>query len=123
MQFALDFSPPRSARPAIALAIARAQGHDAIDRCEAKAKAIAPGFIDQAGVHMLAYLRANGTSSGELLTDSCKLAGIKSSDDRHFGAVFRSLIRNGLIRWAGDCRRVKGHASRGGALYCLVVAG
>lgn len=123
MQFALDFTSQRSSHPAVALAIARAHGNDAIDRCEAKAQAIAPGFVDAASLHMLAYPRAHGTSSGELLTDSCKLAGICSSDDRHFGAVFRSLIRRGLIRWAGECRRVKGHASRGGSLYCLVVAG
>ena len=49
--------------------------------------------------------------------------GIKSSDDRHFGVVFRTLIKRGLIRWAGECRRTKGHAARGGALYSLVVAG
>lgn len=123
MQLALDFTPQKMNRQAVLLAIAAKQGCECIERGAAKAQAIAPGFVDAAGAHMLAYLSAHGTSSGELLTDSCKLAGIRSSDDRHFGVVFRSLIRRGLIRWAGECRRVKGHASRGGSLYCLVVAG
>lgn len=101
--------------------MARLQADVNIGRGAAKACTIDPAFIDKASTHMLAYLRANGTSSGELLTDSCKLAGIKSTDDRHFGSVFRSLIRLGLIRWAGDARRVKGHASRGGSLYQEVI--
>ena len=71
---------------------------------------------------MLQYLMVHGISSGEILTDSCKLAGIRSTDDRHFGPVFRTLIRRGLIKWLGDARRVKGHASRGGSLYVLVAA-
>jgi len=108
-------------RPAVLMDMARLQANVNIGRGAAKACAIDPAFIDKAGVHILRYLRTNGTSSGEMLTDSCKLAGIKSTDDRHFGAVFRSLIRLGLIRWAGDARRVKGHASRGGSLYQEVI--
>ena len=41
-QLHLDLDPPKSMQPAVALAIARAQGHDAMDRAEAKSKAIGP---------------------------------------------------------------------------------
>ena len=122
-QLALAFDPPRLARPAVLFTLAKAQGEAAMARGEAKATQIAPDFTERASAHILAYLQAHGISSGELLTDSCKLAGIRSSDDRHFGVVFRTMIRRGLIRWAGECRRVKGHASRGGSLYSMVVGG
>lgn len=120
-QLALDLAPARLSRPAVLMDMAKLQADVNIGRGSAKACTIDPAFIDKASVHMLRYLRAHGTSSGELLTDSCKLAGIKSTDDRHFGAVFRSLIRLGLIRWAGDARRVRGHGSRGGSLYQEVI--
>lgn len=121
MQLALDLQPPRLDR-SVALAVATRQAEQAINRGADKARTIDPLFVERAAEHMLAYLRANGTSSGELLTDSCKLAGIKSTDDRHFGAVFRALLdqRKPRIRWVGSCRRIKGHASRGGALYELI---
>lgn len=119
-QIALDFSPPPAQR---CVAAAARAGDRAIARGEAKARAIDPDFVDRACAHFVAYLRQHGTSSGELLTDSAKLAGIRSSDDRHFGVVTRTLLRRGVIRWAGACVRTKGHASRGGSLYELVAAG
>ena len=120
MQLALDLQPQRLDR-SVALAVATRQAEQAIQRGADKARTIDQAFVEQASRHMLAYLRANGVSSGELLTDSCKVAGIRSSDDRHFGAVFRALLdqRKPRIRWVGSCRRIKGHASRGGALYEL----
>ena len=92
----------------------------AIARGAEKATRIDATFLERAGAHMLAYLDQHGVSSGELLTDACKLAGITSTDDRHFGAVFRRLQAGKLIRWAGECRRTKGHATRGGSLYARV---
>lgn len=118
-QLALIFDAPRLVRPD-PLPAARAIGDRAIAAGKAKALAIDPAFIEKACAHITDYLRLHGTSSGELLTDSCKLAGIRSSDDRHFGVVFRMLLKRGVIRWAGSCKRVKGHASRGGSLYALV---
>jgi acetyl-CoA carboxylase carboxyltransferase component len=59
-QLHLDLDPPKSVQPVIALAIARAQGHDAMDRAEAKAKAIDPEFIERAAMHMLQYLLEHG---------------------------------------------------------------
>lgn len=119
MQYALELEPAKLNRPAVLAAIARKAGEAAIAAGERKAAKVAPAFTSAACAHILAYLLAHGTSSGEMLTDSCKLAGIKSSDDRHFGAVFRRLLKDGAIRWAGSCKRIKGHASRGGSLYEL----
>lgn len=83
--------PPQRLQSAVALTVATRQGNAAIAAGAAKAKAIAPGFTEGARAHMLAYLRENGTSSGELLTRSCRLAGISSGNDRHFGAVVKGL--------------------------------
>jgi hypothetical protein len=122
MQQALEFEPAKLNRPAVLEAIARQQGVRAVRAVhagEAKARRVDPAFVDRASAVMLAYLQAHGTSSGELLTDACKVAGIKPPDDRHFGAVTKRLIGRGLIHWAGPCKRLKGHASRGGSLYAL----
>ena len=80
---------------------------------------VALDFRSQAMAHIVSYLRKHGISSAEMLTDSCKLAGIKSGDDRHFGVVYRTLLAERAIYWAGPCRRAKGHASHGGSLYAL----
>lgn len=117
-QIALDFAPPRL--PARDLAGARRAGDLAIERGADKARRVAPEFIEAACAHVLAYLDAHGVSSGELLTDACKLAGIRSTDDRHMGVVFRSLLKRGLIRWAGECARRKGHGVRGGSRYAAM---
>lgn len=118
-QAALDFDPPKLTRPASLLTAARKRGDRAIAAGAAKAKSIDPTFIARACEHVLAYLRAHGTSSGELLTDSCKLAGIVSSDDRHFGAVFRALLGKRLVLMAGYVPRRKGHGAAGGKTYAL----
>lgn len=117
-QLALIFDAPRLVRPD-PLPAARAQGDRAIAAGRAKALSIDPAFIESASAHICGYLRQHGISSGELLTDSCKLAGIRSTDDRHIGCVFRTLLKRGVIRWAGEARRVRGHGSRGGSLYAL----
>lgn len=119
MQHALDLEPLKLDRPAVLGMIARQMAEAAIAAGERKAAKVAPAFTSAACAHILAYLKAHGRSSGELLTDSCKLAGIKSSDDRHFGAVFQRLLRDGAIQWVAPCKRIKGHASRGGSLYEL----
>jgi len=121
IQLTLDLAPHAMPGRAPALAAASRAGDAAIERGAMKARSIDPAFIDRASEHMLLYLHQHGTSSGELMTDACKLAGIRSTDDRHFGVVFRALIRGGLIRWAGECKRTKGHASRGGSLYQEVI--
>ena len=108
-----EWLAPRSLEPA----------HKAADRAikagADKARRIDPLFVERAKAHVLAYLAEFGVSTGELLTDSCKLAGIRSTDDRHMGVVFRSLLKAGMIRWAGEAKRTKGHASRGGNRYAI----
>lgn len=84
-----------------------------------KARRIDPLFIERAKAHVLGYLAEFGVSSGELLTDACKLAGIRSTDDRHMGAVFQALLHSGAIRWAGEAKRLKGHSCRGGSMYAI----
>ena len=111
MQGALDLDPPKLDRT-VAMAVAKAQGDSAM-------ACVGLDFRSQAMAHIVSYLRKHGISSAEMLTDSCKLAGIKSGDDRHFGAVYRNLLREGVIYWAGPCRRAKGHASHGGSMYAL----
>lgn len=117
-QLCLLLTAPKLDRTA-ALRVAKTQGDQAIAAGAEKALSVDPGFIDNACAHIEQYLKDHGTSSGELLVDSCKLAGIKSTDDRHFGVVFRTLLKRGVIEWAGEARRARGHGSRGGSLYRL----
>lgn len=117
-QLCLLLTPPRLDRTD-ALRAAKRQGDAAIAAGAAKATSIAPGFIDSACAHIKAYLGQHGVSSGEILSDSCKLAGIVSTSDKHFGAVVRRLLDRGVIEYVGPCKRTKGHGSRGGSLYRL----
>lgn len=115
----LDLLPPERL-PARDMARAQRAGDRAIALGADKARRIDPTFIERAQAHMLAYLGEHGISSGELLTDSCKLNGIRSSEDRHFGAVTLGLLRKGQIRIVGRCQRSKGHGSDGGKIFGLV---
>ena len=116
-QAALNFDPPPLERKPFVLAAAKRQGDAAIAAGAEKATRVDPSFIDVACAHILAYLQAHGTSSGELLTDSCKLAGIRPVEDRHFGVVFQRLMRNKQIRVVGFAARAKGHGSSGGKVW------
>ena len=121
MQLALDLPIPAVPERRTAMKVATRRGDQAIAAGAEKAKRIDPAFLERAEAHMVSYLREHGTSSGELLVDACKLAGIRPSNDKHFGHVLRTLQKpGGPIRWAGECRRTKGHATRGGSLYELV---
>lgn len=119
MQLTLDLSPP-AVTP---IRFAERARDRALAQCEAKARTVDPVFVERACEHMLRYLDEHGVSSGELLTDACKQAGIVSSNDKHFGVPLQRLLRQGLIRWAGSCRRTKGNLSRGGSVYERVRGG
>jgi len=54
-------------------------------------------FSRKAREHIVAYLKANGSASGEDLTDSCKAADIVPHNDKAFGPVYMSLSRAGVI--------------------------
>ena len=121
MQLALDLAPPALPARTRARAAAKRLGDHAIAAGAEKATRIDPTFITRACEHIVAYLRAHGISSGELLVDSCKLHGIRSDEDRHFGAVFRRLLDAKQIACIrSDVPRARGHGSSGGKLYVLV---
>ena len=88
----------------------------AMSRVQAKA---GEDFGRKAREFILSYLRQNGATSGEDVTDACKAAGITPHDDRAFGPVYMSLSRNGHIRKAGMVPRRKGHATAGGYVWEL----
>lgn len=83
------------------------------------AESACPGFSARAAEHILKYLRDNGPSSGEDVTDSCKKRGIIPHDDRAFGAVFSGLSRRKEIMFAGFGMRRKGHGTAGSRIWCV----
>ena len=78
---------------------------------EAKANTDTTGFSIDASRFILRYLAEHGATSGEKVTDAAKDAGIRTTNDRHFGPVYRRLARLGVIRKAGYTARSKGHGS------------
>jgi hypothetical protein len=86
---------------------------------EAKANSFVLPFSERAAAFVLAYLRAHGPTSSELLTDACKAHGICPHDDRAFGPVYMTLARAGRIRKVDTCIRVKGHLTAGGNVWGL----
>lgn len=86
----------------------------ALDQVGSNAGAI---FRGNARAFVLDYLRLNGPTPGEVVTDACKAAGIKPHDDRAFGAVYITLARDGLIEKCGVCVRKKGHGTSGGNVW------
>lgn len=87
-------------------------------------KAGAP-FMAAAKAFVLAYLEQHGPTSGEIVTDACRAAGIRpaKADDRAFGAVYMGLARAGLIVKHGYCERRKGHRCAGGIIWRHAAAG
>jgi hypothetical protein len=101
------------------LPTARAEGERlaglALDRAERHVS----DFSERARAFIVDYLRLTKVSSGELIVDACKLAGIKPPDDRAFGGVFGGLRKAGLIEADGYCLRRKGHGTGGGRVWRL----
>ena len=115
-QLSLIFDRPA---PAYTVAHARAAGAVAGERAAGRAERQDDGFRARAEAFVLGYLQQHGVSSGELITDAAKLAGIKPPDDRAFGPVYATLARRGQIVAAGFCARRKGHGTAGGRLWRL----
>lgn len=78
-----------------------------------------PCFMARALEFVVDYLKANGETPGEDITDACWDAGIEAHDKRAMGPVFKALIKDELIEKCGDCLRKKGHATTGGSIYRL----
>lgn len=114
-QLALLFEPP----PPRPYAPARAAGERAGKLAANKAERQDDGFRERAAQFVLGYLAQHGVSSGELITDAAKLAGIRPSDDRAFGPVYAKLLRDKKIRVTGVVARMKGHGCLGAKTYEL----
>lgn len=113
MQLSIDFDTP-------SLPMARAMGDEGMARALEHAETDEPGFSERAQKFVLRYLREHQKSSGELITDACKLAGIVPVEDRAFGPVYSRLLKLNLIHVIGLVPRRKGHGSLGAKLYALV---
>lgn len=110
-QATLDVRPPD-------LATARATGECAAHLATERAERCTPNFSARAEAAILAKL-ATGRASGEDLTDHAAACGIEFKDGRALGSVFASLLRRDLIVVVGECKRRRGHGSRGGSIYAL----
>lgn len=116
-QFSLDFSA--TAGDSLT-SLARKRGAWFGDLAADRAEREAGDFKARAAKFVLSYLAAHGVSSGELITDACKLSGIRPPDDRAFGPVYASLARANHIECAGFVARRKGHGTAGGRLWRLI---
>ena len=112
-QLSMNFEAP-------SLDAAQAMGIEGMRRAAEHAESDEPGFREQAQAFVLAYLDKHSVSSGELITDAAKLAGIRPPDDRAFGAIYAVLSRRNQIAFAGFCLRKKGHSTAGGRIWRLV---
>lgn len=109
MQATLDFDAPPLAQ---ARAVGAIAGQLATDRAARET----PSFRERAEATILAKL-ATGPASGEDCTDYVAACGINFADGRALGSIYASLIRRGLIKVVGECKRKRGHGSRGGSVY------
>lgn len=77
------------------------------------------GFRQKAREFVVNYLRQQGPTSGEAITNACREAGIVPHDDRAFGHVYRALSAARVIIKCGYCPRTKGHGTSGGIVWRL----
>lgn len=81
-----------------------------------------PDFATDAAAFVLRFLGEHGASSGEVITNACKAAGIVPHDDRAFGPVYMGLSRRKAIVKVGVAIRTKGHGTAGGNVWALGAA-
>lgn len=115
MQMTLDMGAEH--RAPTALEKARAAGDRAAAACADKSTLRTPEWRERATLWVLDHLQKHGPTSGEDLTDGCKLAGIHAHDDRAMGAVISKLVRDNLIEKYGNCQRRRGHGTAGGCIW------
>lgn len=94
------------------------EGETAMNACADKAEAETSFSVDECIPIVLAKL-AEGATTGEVLTWTCKDAGIVPHDDRAFGAVLAKLSRKGLIVKIGSGPRHRGHGTAGATVWSL----
>lgn len=83
-----------------------------------KAERECADFTARAEAAILAKL-AKGPASGEDCTDYVRDCGVPFKDGRALGSIYAGLIRSGRIKVVGECKRRRGHGSRGGSIYAL----
>lgn len=88
--------PRRSdSRAAAGLSIARKHGERLGELAAERAEVDMVDFRERGRAFVLDYLRQYGATSGEVITDAMKLAGICPPDDRAFGPVYAYLAHPG----------------------------
>lgn len=103
-QLILDFSRRLGDRGA-ALALDRAE-RDCSD------------FSARAEAAILAKL-ATGPASGEDCTDYVRECGVPFKNGQALGSIYSRLLKQGRIMVVGECKRRRGHGTRGGSIYAL----
>lgn len=101
------------------VAIATADRDAAIDQVVTHAERDRPTFQRDASAFVIRYLRQHGATPGEVLTIACKRSGIVPHDDRAFGAVYLSLVRQRVIERVATVPRLRGHRTAGGNVWAL----
>ncbi len=113
-QRSLFDEPPEPPPLPVALAEGRAQA----SLCEEAAER--RGWDSHAaGDFILAWLKINGPTAGEVLVTEASRDN-PPHDGRAFGPVFMRLKRAGLIEQCGVVLRAKGHGCSGGRIWRLV---
>ena len=101
------------------VAVATADRDAAIDQVVTHTERDRPTFQREAAEFVIQYLRLYGATPGEVLTIACKRSGIVPHDDRAFGAVYLSLVRQRVIARVGTVPRLRGHRTAGGNVWAL----
>lgn len=108
-----------NARPPAPRQVVNRERDAAMQRVSERAEARRRQFLVDAKAFVVAYLREHGATSGEVLTNQCKAAGIVPHDDRAFGPVYFGLSQAGVIEKVGTVRRERGHGTAGGNVWAL----
>lgn len=98
------------------LMTARTVGERAAHLATERAERECSNFSAKAEAAILKRLD-EGPASGEDLTDYVRDQGVQFKDGRALGSVFANLLRRNAIRVIGECRRKRGHGTRGGSVY------
>jgi hypothetical protein len=106
-----------------AMKAARDEGQLMLNLAQDRAGKDDPSFGHLVREFILQYLRANGPTSGEIITNAAKRSGLVPKDDRAFGGSYAALQRRGFIMVDGHMSRFKGHGTFGAKLWRLTRAG
>lgn len=96
---------------------AKAKGRRAM---AAVAKASGPDFQHRAYEFAVKFFREHGKASAEDCTEAMLAADIRPHDKRAVGHVYKRLVKNNVVTFAGNCARRMGHGAAGGRLYEVV---